>query len=91
MTDRYYKQADIIGGKYFRSPNWNKKDFSDIPGRELIIQEGDRLDIIAEKLFGDSKLWKALAIYNGLGYFFELQPGERLYIPNKIKDLLDRI
>ncbi len=91
MTDRYYKTNDIVDGKFFRSPTWNKKEFHDIPGKEFIIQDGDRLDIIAQKLFGDPKLWKALAIYNGLGYFFELQPGERLYIPNDIKALLDRI
>lgn len=91
MVDRYYKRQDIVDGKYYRPPAWNRRDFLDIPGQELIIQEGDRLDIIAEKLFGDANLWKALAIYNGMGYFFELQPGERLYVPNKIKDLLDRI
>ncbi len=91
MVDRYYKKQDIIGGKYYRSPLWNKKDFLDIPGQELIIEDGARLDIIAEKFLGDPKLWKALAIYNGLGYFFELQPGDKIYIPNKLKDLLDRI
>lgn len=91
MTDRYYKKHDIIGKQYYKTPAWNRKYFLDIPGKELIIQEGDRLDIIAETLFGDAKLWKALAIYNGLGYFFELIPGDRIYIPNSIKDLLERI
>ena len=91
MTDRFYKNFDIVNSQYFKQPNWTRKDFSDIPGKELIWQQGDRLDIIAYNLYGSSAHWKALALYNEIGDIFSIQPGDRIFLPTKIKDVLDRI
>ncbi len=90
-VNRYYKKFDIKEGKYFQTPNWIKKNFDDIPGKEIIIQSGDRLDIIAQQVYGDANLWKAIALYNDIGYFWELLPGDSLFLPLDIKKVLDRI
>lgn len=94
MTDRFYRKFDIKkdgNEQFFQAPSWIRKDFSDILSRELVFQDGDRLDYIAEQVYGDPTLWKALALYNNIGYFFELQPGDKLYLPLDINKLLDRI
>lgn len=91
MTNKYYKKFDIVDGQYYQPPSWVRSDFSDIPSREMIWEQGDRLDSIAEQLYGDPNLWKAIALYNNIGYAFDLQPGDKLYLPIEIKKLMDRI
>ena len=91
MANRFYRNAKIIDSKYYSIPNFVYADFSDIPGKEFLIQEGDRLDIIAEQLYGDATLWKAIMLYNDLGYFFELVPGNVIKLPLDINQVLARI
>lgn len=87
----FYKKTDVVNKKYYRPPSWIGVEFDDIPGREFEIQEGDRLDIIAEQLYGDPSLWKALALYNNINYFFDLKPGMIIKLPLKINDIIERI
>jgi hypothetical protein len=95
MPNRYYKkyliEKDSSGNEYYRTPEWNKVNFDDIEAREIIWQQGDRLDIIAEQLYGDPNLYKLLALFNGIGFALNIKPGRRIYLPVRIKDLLDRI
>lgn len=66
-------------------------DFSDIPGREFIVHSGDRLDIIAEQLYGNPSYWRALAVYNSIGYFFDVTPGTVIKLPLDIEQVLSRL
>lgn len=91
MANRYYRNAKIVDGKYYSIPNFVYQDFSDIPGKEFLVQEGDRLDIIAEQIYGDPTLWKAICLYNDLGYFFDLTPGTIIKLPLDINQVLSRI
>lgn len=92
MTSIYYRNSQKIDGKYYSIPKFAKAniDFSDIEGRELVIQDGDRLDIIAEQLYGNPDHWKAIAIYNNLEWFF-VKPGDKIILPFDINKVLDRI
>jgi hypothetical protein len=87
----YNKKFEIVDGKYYQAPSWIGKDFSGIPSREITFEEGFRLDIIAQQVYGNGSYWKAIAIYNDIGYFFSLQPGDKLYLPLKIKDVMDKL
>ena len=91
MPNNYYKKSDIREGRYYKIPKYIERDFSDIRGREIIIVEGDRLDVIAHVETGDSKNWRALALYNNIGYFFDLTPGQVFRIPYDINEVLKRI
>lgn len=91
MTNRYYKRSDILNRTYYRIPQYINKDFSGIRGREIIIAEGDRLDIIADIETGDASNWRALALYNNIGYFFDLVPGQVLRIPYDIEEVKKKI
>lgn len=88
---KFYKKSDIVNKKFYKAPSWIHKDFSDIPSQELIWEEGFRLDILAEQIYQDASYWKAIAIYNNIGYFFQLRPGDSIYLPLKIKDVMDRL
>lgn len=93
MANFYYRNARIKNGTTYAPPRYVIKntDFSDIPGKEFLVQEGDRLDIVAEQVYGDAKYWRALAIYNNIGYFFDVKPGEIIKLPNDIQKVLNRI
>jgi hypothetical protein len=91
MTNAWYKRYDIVNNQYYQVPSWIKADFSDILAREIVLQSGDRLDIIAQQVYGDASYWRAIAIYNNIGDFFEKQPGESLWLPLNIKDVMKRI
>lgn len=95
MPNRFYKKFEIVkseeGYEYYRSPGWIKANFEGIPSKEMVWQQGDRLDAVAEQLYGDPNLWKAIALFNNIGYIFDIKPGDVIYLPIKIKDVLDRI
>ena len=46
------------------------------------VTQGDRLDLIANNFYGDSRLWRAIADANDLEDPFTLKPGQLLTMPN---------
>lgn len=89
--NQFYKKFEIVDRRYYQPPAWINRDFSNIESKEITFEAGDRLDIIAQQVYGDASYWRAIAIYNNIGYFFELQPGDKLYLPLRIKDVMDKI
>ena len=48
----------------------------------IITEEDDRLDLLANQFYGDSKLWWVIATYNNLTDIdTKLEPGLQLRIP----------
>jgi hypothetical protein len=46
-----------------------------------VVQDGDRLELIASDEYGDPSLWRTIARYNDIARPRELQPGMVLQIP----------
>ena len=46
------------------------------------VSQGERLDLIANDFYGDSRMWRAIADANDLDDPFNLQPGQLLAMPN---------
>ncbi len=46
------------------------------------VTQGDRLDLIANNYYGDSRMWRAIADENDLDDPFNLRPGQLLAMPN---------
>lgn len=91
MPSRFYKQSDIINNQYYAIPQFiNNIDFSGIASKKFVIQDGDRLDIIAEQLYGDPNYWKEIMLFNNLGYFF-IPIGTVIRLPIDIKAVSSRI
>lgn len=46
-----------------------------------VLQQGERLDIIAGQRYGDGRLWWVIAAASGIGWGLQVPPGTRLDIP----------
>lgn len=91
MTNFYYKNSLIVDDKYYSVPDFVNKDFSDIEYKEFVIEEGDRPDIIAEQIYGNANYWKAILIFNDIGYFFDVKPGLVIKLPLDIQQVIERM
>lgn len=49
---------------------------------ETTLDEGERLDIIAGKIYGDSLLFWVIAAASDIGWGLQVPPGTRIRIPN---------
>ena len=88
---QFYKRSDVVSGKYYKIPKFIKSNFDGIDAREIIYQSGDRLDLIAQINYGNPNHWRAIALFNGIEYFFELKEGDILRLPYRIEEVLERI
>jgi nucleoid-associated protein YgaU len=56
-----------------------------VSAETYVFQEGDRLDVLAGKFYGDSTLWWIIAAASGIGWGFQVPPGTRILIPNFVQ------
>lgn len=49
---------------------------------EYILEENERLDILAGKFYGDGSLYWIIAAASDIGYSLQVPPGTLLKIPN---------
>lgn len=56
--------------------------------RELVLVEGQRLDHLAGRLYGDGRLWWVIAATSGIGWGLQVPPGTRLLVPTDINVVL---
>lgn len=91
MADRLHKKTDIVNNLYYGIPTYFKAEFSNIPFKEEVLLEGDRIDIIAEQLYGNPGDWRYIALFNNIGDFFDFKPGVLVKFPINIEDVKERI
>ena len=58
--------------------------FGEIQVKQHILQEGERLDTIADKIYGVSSYWWILAAASGIGWGMQVPPGTIINIPSNI-------
>jgi hypothetical protein len=51
----------------------------------------DRLDIVAGRIWGDSKLWWIIAATSNIGWGLQIQGGTQLLIPTDLSSITDII
>jgi phage tail protein X len=87
---RYLSNTEI---NYPGKPRQFKSNIYPVIGRSqsdiyLISNSGDRLDIIANKYYGDISLWWIIAVANGLGkHGMIVPPGIQLRIPTELSEI----
>jgi nucleoid-associated protein YgaU len=59
----------------------------DIPVTERALKEGERLDSIAGKAYGDGALWWVIAAASGIGWWLQTPPGTLIKIPTDLSYL----
>jgi len=71
--------TNAISVKIYRACN-----SGDLPARNYVMQDGERLDILAGKYYGDSQYWWIIAAASGIGWGLQVPPGTLLRIPNSL-------
>lgn len=62
-------------------PNQNPTSGTEIAGRLWRVKSGERLDMIAARVYGDAKLWRLIATYNSVSNPLSLRAGQMLKLP----------
>ena len=58
---------------------------------EHVWQMGDRVDILANKYYGDDKLWWIICLTNNISYPLGISIGTVLRIPTDARTILERL
>lgn len=53
---------------------------------EMILDESERLDVLAGKIYQDSSLWWIISSASDVGWGLQVPPGTRIKLPN-IQDI----
>lgn len=83
---RYENVTKIAGGRQYGTSQGHvnirkSAETGALKVREYMIQEGERLDILAGRQYGDAKLWWVIAAASGVGWCLQVPPGTRILIP----------
>jgi len=55
------------------------------------LQESERLDIVAHRVYGDASLWWVIAAASNIGWGLQVPPGVRLVIPVNVNPIIDAL
>ena len=58
-----------------------------IGAREHVLKEGERLDTIAGRVYGNARLWWIIAAASGIGWPLQVPPGTLLLIPTDLRQV----
>ena len=84
---RYRRTLRINGGKQLGSSTVSAVvrrgvDSGRIQATRHILREGERLDSLAGRFYGDASLWWVLAAASGIGWGLQVPPGTLIRVPN---------
>jgi hypothetical protein len=88
MTIRRYARAPVIGFKSHYGTSFaiiaireNIKN-GNIRYDEMVLEESERLDVLAGRAYGDGSLGWIIAAASNIGNLLQTPPGTRILIPN---------
>jgi len=92
MANRYFytstKKDPDTGKRYMESTIYPKVSASDTD-LYIITDETDRLDLLAQKYYGDTGMWWIIAVTNNINdASIYIEPGTQLRIPTNTQDII---
>lgn len=92
MTSRYTNTPKIAGGRQYGTATSHSGirrgvQQGSISAREHVLKEGERLDTVAAREYGDARLWWLIAAASGIGWGLQVPPGTQLLIPTDLRQL----
>ncbi len=88
MTIRRYARSPILGVKSYYGTSFaiqaireNIKN-GNIRFDETVLEESERLDVMAGRIYGDGTLWWILCSASSIAWVMQVPPGTKILIPN---------
>ena len=82
---RYARDQRIAGGKLQTAQTTNRirraRELGLIPTRDVVLQESQRLDHLAQRYLGSSHHWWILAALSDIGWGLQLPAGTVIRVP----------
>jgi len=102
MARSRYSDTDVVDNKYYKTFRLPRKSagyaevdlLKGVKTIDYLYKQGDRLDHLAAKYFGDDRYWWVIALVNGINYPFPsggLVSGRIIKIPKQVSDVLDKL
>lgn len=92
VAQRYANTPKIAAGKQYGTATAHNSirlavQRGQIGAREHVLKEGERLDAIAGRVYGNSRLWWIIAAASGIGWGLQVPPGTLLLIPTDLRQV----
>ena len=89
---RYARSPALKGGSIYGTGRAGIAIYTAVQTGGLKIEKrqlkaGERLDILAGKLYGDSSLWWIIAAASGIGWGLQVPPGTVIVIPTDMSQI----
>ena len=81
----------IYGTNRLSANIYNAIENNSISFQTYTLTEGERLDVIAGKFYGDASYWWIIAAASGIGWPLQVPPGTFLRIPQNLNDVFGLI
>ena len=86
---RYGRTGRMDGGRMLATPENLRRIHRSVRNntvitRPIILKEGERLDHIAAKVYGNGQLWWVIAAASGIGWGLQVPPGTRILVPTDL-------
>ena len=84
--------SKLKGGKMYGTSTVSRNIWSAVENGEVeyvthVLQEGERLDIIAGEFYDDGRNWWIIAAASGIGWGLQVPPGTTLRIPTNLQEI----
>jgi len=93
MAINRYDRTDLMaGGKMLATPE-NIRSIQravrngNIICKQIILREGERLDHLAGRVYGNGRLWWVIAAASGVGWGMQVPPGTRISVPTELSGI----
>ena len=89
MPIKRYSRTTVINSSYRGTATYTTKIFDAVNVGTLVVEQrtmkqGDRLDAIAGRVYGDATYWWVIAAASGIGWPAQVPPGTVLKIPTSL-------
>ena len=90
--NRYDRTGLMDGGKQMATPENIRRiqravRNKNIVTRAVILKEGERLDHLSGKVYGNATLWWVIAAASGIGWGLQVPPGTRILIQTDLSTI----